>query len=258
MERRDLCSNSCAGERPACIVTLIWKCQKHAWGRMSRSGLLITSALLFAVVAAGVLVWLNVLDGYRPGTGDPTATNSNPTSGDATSHESELVKLMNDVAAGSGYAATFNADDTHSWKIDDGHTLERFRFGGTGAAFARISSTVPLAPEIVHLGIAVFWPSELTNRFSGQNVEVGIVARGAPTNPAPSLTAVFATRQAGNSGWQELQLTPQFQLLRFSYQVPKVDGGYQSEPMLVLHADREGKGRGVELLGVLVRPEPQP
>lgn len=221
---------------------------------MSRTGLLVVFALIFALAAAGVLVWTNNLE--LPGVSSPPSTQTvagTPNS----SREAQLVKFMNEVASGGGgFAATFQPDDKHKWNIDTGHQLERFRFGDTGVTFARLSSTVPLAPDVVHLGVAVFWPPELTNRFNGRTVEIGIIARAATSNPSPTLATVFATRQAGNSGWNEFQLSPQFELLRFTYEVPAQEQGYQAEPMLVLHADMTGKGRAVEVLGFIVR-DPQ-
>jgi hypothetical protein len=67
------------------------------------------------------------------------------------------------------------------------------------------------------------------------------------------MNAVFATRQAGNSGWQSIPLGPKFELHTFQYDVPAVDGGYNQEPILVLHADAAGQGRALELLGIVLR-----
>jgi hypothetical protein len=216
---------------------------------MNRSGLLIVGAV---IVAAAVLVatfWNDLVKAPQT-SGGPTST-SPAASGD---REAQLVKLMNDVASGGGYAATFQPNDAHKWNLDPGHRLERFRFTDSGVAFARVSSTEPLNAEVVHLGAAVFWPAELSNRFSGKKVEVGVIARQAISNPSPSLAIVFATRQAGNSGWKDFQLSPQFELLKFTYDVPAAEQGYQSEPMVVVHADPQGQGRSVELLGIVVRP----
>ena len=168
----------------------------------------------------------------------------------------EWVSRMNEAVQRGGFAATFGAEDTHVWKIDENHQLERFRLTDAGFGFARISSSVALTPGIVHVGAALYWPAEVSQKFNGQKVQVGIIARTASANGSPEFGAVFATRQAGNSGWHFLKPTGDFTLLSFEFQIPPVAEGYTNEPMVMIHADPKGAGRAIEVLGVMVRAVP--
>jgi hypothetical protein len=69
------------------------------------------------------------------------------------------------------------------------------------------------------------------------------------------MNVVYATRQAGNSGWQAASLGNNFELKQFRYKVPVHEGGYTNQPVLVINADALGGGGGIELLGVYIKIE---
>jgi hypothetical protein len=121
----------------------------------------------------------------------------------------------------------------------------------------RLTSTTPLDASSVdwHSTAATFTlPLEFAQRTSGKKIEIGVIARSPGANAAPSLYAVYATQQAGNSGWKALALTGEFQLIKFSYDVPGIEGGYQNSPIIAFHSDPQGAGHAVEILGAFVRP----
>jgi hypothetical protein len=72
-------------------------------------------------------------------------------------------------------------------------------------------------------------------------------------NPTSEADFVFATRQAGNSGWRKITPTGTFALTTFTYDVPKVAAGYHEPPMIVIHADPSGQGKSIEVFGIYVR-----
>lgn len=167
------------------------------------------------------------------------------------------TQLMNQITASGGTALTFDDSAIKGWTLPPGHRLERFSLDGGKAVFARLSSTTALNndfPSWAERGLSFQFQVEMNNISSGKRIEVGVIARSAQSNGSHNLNVVYATQQAGNSGWQKLELSPQFQLLKFTYDVPAVPTGYQSAPIVVLHSDEAGSGRGVELLGIYVKP----
>jgi hypothetical protein len=223
---------------------------------MGRTGGLLLGALFLVLVAAGALVWTGALDmkrqsaeptGAGPALGPPSAP---------VSPESELVRMMNEAAAGGGFTATFSEQDAHLWKIAAGHQLERFSLDSPNSAVARLSSSTPISTPTVRwedLGLSVALPLEFSNQHQGSQVEIGIVARSPAQNGSDALNIVFATQQTGNTGWNAIPLTAQFQLHTVRWRVPPAEGGYHARPIVVVHADASGSGRAIELLGVYVK-----
>jgi hypothetical protein len=213
---------------------------------MNRAGLIIV-ALLLAAAALAVLFWTelgNNLGGQVPFAGTQT-------------NETRLVAQMKNAAAGGGYAVTFETADAQKWQLGAGHRFERFSVDG-GGVFGRLTSSVPLNGttwEWNTQGLSTSFPVEFNNRTNGSKVQIGIVARRPATNGSPTLSAVYATQQAGNSGWQELSLGPNFELKTFTFDVPpREPGTYTAQPILVINADKTGSGAAAEVLGVFVKP----
>lgn len=223
---------------------------------MSRTGLLIGLAVLLIAGASGVLVWTNFLGQQNVSSltvGQPTAQVS---VGVDTRAEQKLVAQIMDVAFRGGFAATFSDKDTPKWKIAQGHKVEKFALGQKGPVMGRLSSSVARDKPFVlwsELGLSVELPTAFANASNGKGIEIGIVARQAQSNPSTTATAIYATRQSGNSEWRALNLTSEFQLIRFPYRVPLLEEGYKTGPMIVINADIAGGGSAVELLGVYVR-----
>lgn len=215
---------------------------------MSRTGSLIVGAFLFAAAAAGVLVWTNFLDlsGAKPRS---SASQSDPLQTD--SGEAEFMALINDAAARGGFAATFA--DSANWQVTEGHRLERFSLTKPNIVMARLSSAVPRRDDMLLQGLSIELPIDFAQRVNGKQIEIGVVARVPQSNGATEISLVYATRQAGNSGWRPLSLGPQFALHSFKFDVPKVDLGYTAQPIVVMHADSAGQGRAVEMLGIYVK-----
>jgi hypothetical protein len=163
---------------------------------------------------------------------------------------------MTEVTALGGFAVTFAESDASRWQVAAGQKLERFSLGDGQYTFARLTNSGPLnneTPKWSDRGLSFTLPLEFSNRSKGRRVEVGVVARSAQANSAGAFSIVYATQQAGNSGWQVLELSPSFELKTFIYQVPSIDGDYQYPPVVVLHSDADGKGRSTELLGIYVK-----
>lgn len=164
---------------------------------------------------------------------------------------------MTEAASGGGYAATFSSVDAAKWQIAAGHKLERFSVEGEDVSFARLSSNTPMDAatwEWATQGLSTTFPVDFNNQTNGGRIEVGVVARAPAANPAGTISVVYATQQAGNSGWRELTLGGEFALSTFTFDVPKVEPGtYTKQPIVVINADPSGAGRSAEILGVYVK-----
>jgi hypothetical protein len=167
------------------------------------------------------------------------------------------IQDMSQAAANGGFVLTFADTDIKNWTIAQGHKLERFSIDGGQAVLARLSSSAELSndpPTWAERGLSFTFPAGFGARTNGAKLEVGVVARRAQTNGAENLHVVYATQQAGNSGWHKLPLQSEFQLLKFNYDVPALDTGYTIPPIIVLHADASGAGRAAEIVGLYVKP----
>jgi hypothetical protein len=211
---------------------------------MSRTGFLVIIALIFALAAAGVLVWTNVIDF----SGDTEKIVEGKPSLSAA--EMRAMNSMKQVAVTGGFAATFSGPESRTWDLAAGHRLERFSLNGGGDIMGRLISSVPLDNERVIDGLYVELPAQFAEIANGRRIEVGVLARGGQANPSSVLSVLYATRQAGNSGWKTLNLSPTFELRKFSFDVPKLPGGYQAQPVIALRGDAGGRGLTVELVGV--------
>ncbi len=199
-------------------------------------------AVVLALVAAGVLATTNFfgvdLPFFRPS-------------------EQQLVTRMTEAAAGGGYAVTFVEADAKKWHVGPGHQLEKFTLGQGDATFARLTSSTPLDEstwEWSTQGLSITFPVEFNNLTNGRTIEIGVVARLAQARPTDAISVAYATQQAGNSGWKKIPLGSEFELRKFTFDVPAIGPGtYTKEPILVIHADASGRGRGAEILGVYVK-----
>ncbi|MBI1213448.1 MAG: hypothetical protein GC190_18455 [Alphaproteobacteria bacterium] len=212
-----------------------------------RATYLIAGAVVLALVAAGVLFGTDFFK-------------KNPFSDDSAS-EAQLLTQLTDLSTSGGYVATFTDGDARKWRLASGHRLERFSLGDQNAVFARLTSSTPMDGQSVDWakqGLSWMLPLEFNNKANGLKVEIGIVARQSQSNGADSMSVVYATRQAGNSGWRSIPLGPKFALKTFTYTVPKITPGtYSFEPMLAINADPSGSGKSIELLGAYVKIVPQ-
>jgi hypothetical protein len=217
---------------------------------MTRTTLII-GALIFALAAAGVLVWTNVIDISKqtaPTSEQPTITQSTPVS------ETNWAEKMTELAAPEGMAFSFADANLATWSVTDAHRIERFSFGANSQVLARLSSTLPLDPENRLSGLQLKLPLEWAQRVNGKKIEIGVVARQPQTNAANDISLLYATLQAGNSGWQTLKVSTEFQVLKFTFDIPPVETGYTSQPVIVVRSDAAGGDRAVELVGVYVKP----
>jgi hypothetical protein len=209
---------------------------------MSRAGLLI-GAVLLVVVAVGLLLWTDLLKTF--GVSTPLS-----------SPDDKFLTQMHEAAQNGGHAVSFVQSDAGRWRVGQGHRLERFSIEG-GEVFARLTSQVPLNAttwEWSTQGLSVTFPVGFNNETNGQNIEIGVVARAPAANGSKEISVVYATQQAGNSGWRTIPLTGEFALNKFTFAVPRVEpGAYTKQPILVINADKSGSGHGAEILGVYVR-----
>lgn len=217
---------------------------------MSRTGFLVVGALIFALAAAGVLVWTNVLE-YS---GEPASSTQAVALSDT---ELQAVGSMKQAATTGGFAATFSGREGRTWELAAGHRVERFALSGGEDILARLVSSVPLDKDHVVDGLFVELPVEFSQLSNGKRIEVGVVARSGHSNPSAELSLLYATRQAGNSGWKTLKLSPVFELRTISFDVPTVADGYSAKPVIAVRGDTAGQGLAVELLGVYAKIVPQ-
>lgn len=214
-----------------------------------RTSTLVVGALIFALAAAGVLVWTNAVD--LSGTGinldKPAREQSN---------ETNWALTMTQLATPDGMAFSFANNDLAAWSVTEAHRIERFSFGGTSQTLARLSSTLPLDPENRLSGLQLKLPIAWAERANGKKIEIGIVARQPQTNAAQDVSVLYATLQAGNSGWHTLKLTTDFEVHKFTFDVPAVETGYTAQPVIIVRSDTAGGDKAVELVGLYVKPLP--
>jgi hypothetical protein len=205
---------------------------------MGRVGL-IAGAVVLALAAAAAFFWSDI----------------KRLAGQAT--EEQLVTDLNHAAEGGGYAVTFTQADAGKWQIGEGHRLEKFSVDSGNTAFARVTSGKPLDPntwEWSTQGLSTMFPVAFNNKTNGGKLQIGVVARSPSTNGSKQISVVYATQQAGNSGWHDFQIGPQFQMYSFTFDVPHRDpGSYTAQPIVVINADRTGAGGAAEVLGIYVK-----
>jgi hypothetical protein len=216
---------------------------------MSRTGYLVVGALVFALAAAGVLVWTNVLELQTPSTAPTTSPSAGP-----ANNEIDWIKGMAELATSEGVVFSFADNDVAAWSITDGHRIERFKLSGASQTFARLSSGHPLDPQDRLSGLQLKLPLAWAQKVNGKRIEVGVVARQPHANASADISILYATLQAGNSGWHTLKLPAGFEALKFSYDVPAIETGYQTQPIVVVRADAQGGDRAVELVGIYLKP----
>lgn len=216
-------------------------------------GNFIIGALIFALAAMGVLVWTNVINISKQGVsiGDQGTTAQPLVPVSATTNWAEK---MTEIATPDGMAFSFSDAGLNAWTVTDAHRLERFSLGGNSQTLARLSSTLPLDPENRLSGLQLKLPLAWAQRANGKTIEIGVVARKPQANAASDISLLYATLQAGNSGWRTLALTPEFQVLKFTFDIPPVESGYTSEPVIVVRSDAAGGDRAVEIVGIYVKP----
>lgn len=205
---------------------------------MGRVGL-IAGAVVLCAVAAGAFFWQDILR----------------LTGNVS--EEQLVNDIKSAAAGGGYAVTFAPADAGKWQVGEGHKLERFSIDNGTTAFARLTSSVPLNAETWEWstqGLSTLFPVAFNNKTNSGKLQIGVIARAPGTNASKAISVVYATQQAGNSGWKDIPIGPNFQLTTFVFDVPTRDpGSYTKQPILVINADRSGGGASAEILGIYVK-----
>lgn len=205
---------------------------------MGRVGLIV-GALALCVVAAGAFFWSDIarLVGLVS--------------------EEQLVKDLKEAAAGGGYAVTLAQADASKWQVGDGHRVERFTVGDGTTGIARLTSSTPLEPSSVEWekqGLSTKFPVAFNNQTNGGKLQIGVIARAPATNASKAISVVYATYQAGNSGWKDIPVGSNFALTTFTFDVPKIaPGAYTNQPILVINADRSGGGASAEILGIYVK-----
>ncbi|MFM9865669.1 MAG: hypothetical protein ACKVRO_18910, partial [Micropepsaceae bacterium] len=151
----------------------------------------------------------------------------------------------------------FAGADAAKWQVGDGHQLEKFSVDNGVTAFARLTSAVPLNAETWEWstqGLSTLFPVAFNNRTNSGKLEIGVIARSPATKGSKAVSVVYATQEAGNSGWKDVPLGPNFELTTFVFDVPSREPGtYTKQPILVINADRSGGGASAEILGVYVK-----
>jgi hypothetical protein len=177
----------------------------------------------------------------------------------AISEEEHLANLK-EAAFGGGYAVTFAPTDSAKWQVGEGHRLEKFSVEGGTTSFARLTSNAPLDAKTWKWstqGLSTTFPVDFNNIANGGKLQIGIIARAPATNGSKVISVVYATQQAGNSGWRDIRIGSAFEMSTFTFNVPKrKPGSYTAQPILVIHADKRGAGASAEILGIYVKQLP--
>ena len=220
---------------------------------MPRAGLLIAVVAILVVAVVGSLIWTGAIDlGVSSDVAKPAQIDLPSTTG----QEVKLMAVLDNVASGGGYAASFLETEVPKWQIASGHTIERFSIGSGGPTFARLTSTGILDEASVQwpqLGLTTMLPLEFATLSNGKKLQVGIIARSARANGSDVMSVVYATQQAGNSGWQKVKLGGDFSVYTFEFDVPPVEAGYTNAPIVAIHSDASGNGKAIELIGLYVK-----
>jgi hypothetical protein len=208
---------------------------------MGRVGL-IAGAVALCLVAAGAVFWSDIARVL------------------GLVSEEQLVADLKSAATGGGYAVTFAQADAGKWQVGEGHRLEKFTVDSGTTSFARLTSSVPLNAETWEWstqGLSTLFPVGFNNTTNGGKLQIGVIARAPSTNGSKAISVVYATQQAGNSGWHDLKIGPNFEMSTFTFDVPKRDPGtYTAQPIMVINADRSGGGASAEILGIYVKQIP--
>lgn len=205
---------------------------------MGRVGL-IAGAVVLSLMAAGAFFWSDIarLAGLVS--------------------EEQLLAEIKEAALGGGYAVTFAQADAAKWQVGEGHRFEKFSIDNGTTSFARLTSTVPLNAatfEWSTQGLSTVFPVGFNNKTNGGKLQIGVIARAPSTNGSKVISLVYATQQAGNSGWRDFKIGPNFEMATFVFDVPKRDpGSYTAQPILVISADKSGGGASAEILGIYVK-----
>jgi len=90
------------------------------------------------------------------------------------------------------------------------------------------------------------WRKEYAHVFDGQRLRISVQARAAGPSPAPvELAVLYASRQAGNTGWQLFALSEQYQTYSFSFQMPALTRVDEESPFLILRPASTGPENAV-------------
>lgn len=73
-------------------------------------------------------------------------------------------------------------------------------------------------------GTALELGDKYEREFHGKEITVAIIARAIGEEPA-SLSVAYSTNDQGNSGWKKFDLSPDYQVYSFNYNVPKRAAG---------------------------------
>ena len=177
----------------------------------------------------------------------------------ASSAPTDLLAQALNAAKKDGVVVTLANEHVKYWRVATGHELRRFAVAGEQTTFVTLTSRKKLnnrSAKWSERGASVELPLSFNNKTMGGRVEIGVIARRSQPSGAAFLSLVYATQQAGNSGWRKIKLTSEFALSTISYDVPRVAGRYRHPPIVVLNADPAGSGRAVDLLALYVRPQP--
>jgi hypothetical protein len=153
------------------------------------------------------------------------------------------------------FRADFASPGVSRWRVPQGTDLKVVKVGDIDAPIGRLSSTVPLnrnSYEWETLGASVLIPSNVVAALNGREIEITVRARTSAQNPSEWIWTVFATQQAGNTGWHASALSRSVEPFRLKFKVPYVQEGYAKPFILVLNGDHDGLGRVAEVESVSI------
>ncbi|MEQ1755705.1 MAG: hypothetical protein ABL973_16410 [Micropepsaceae bacterium] len=239
------------------VVYLYASSSLSQWlSKMPKIGSIVAIAGVLLLAAVGAYLYPIVV-GTTNNPVQVSESSKLPLAAEGPSIERQLVDQMSQIAGSNGYVVTFSDADVKRWRIPEGHQVERFSINNGDAAFVRLTSRAPISKEgwkFETQGLSWLIPKDFNDRTNGGSVEIGIVARRSGTNSSGGMSLLYATRGYGNSGWKTFPLSSKFQLKKFTYDFPRVEGVNLIEPILVITADFAGTGKSIEILGVYVKP----
>jgi len=115
---------------------------------------------------------------------------------------------------------------------------------------AILTSTVPDPdPSGKTQGVRYRIAHDLEEKVRGKRINVQILAKADPNNPSEEFAVVYSTRMNGNSGWTTFNLSEDYSLFTFEYDVP-VATLPPNFDFIGINADTSAVGKGMIIKGV--------
>lgn len=140
----------------------------------------------------------------------------------------------------------------------EGTQLNRINAGGEARidlvqsgnpVFLEIETAAGSLQDDPLLGPHFVLAEDIELQFSGHEIEIAITARPAQSRGATQMRVNYSAGRDGESGWQEFDLTPDWAVYRFTYNVP-VKTGERALDYLAIRPVTPDKTRALQVSNV--------